>query len=59
MPSWNIIDGTNIERNLYSTTQSIELGKVPSSRSTHRSGPQERRCDRPEEAEQRAGPPGR
>ena len=26
MPSWNIVDGSNLERNLYLTTQLMELG---------------------------------
>ena len=40
----NIIDGTNIERNLYLTTQLIELGIPRCYGGQHdRSGPQERR----------------
>ena len=44
MPSLNIIDGTNIERNLYLTTQLIELG-IPNGHGCQhdRPRPQERR----------------
>ena len=56
----NIIDGTNIERNLYLTTQLIELG-IPVVMAVNMIDlvRQERRQDRPEEAVQRAGLRGR
>ena len=55
----NIVDGTNIERNLYLTTQLIELGiPVVVARQHDRPGAQERGQDRPGKAGRGAGLPG-
>lgn len=52
----NIVDSTSIERNLYLTTQLLELGHADGHRDEHdRRVPQERRQDRHEEAERSAG----